>query len=183
MLDRLRNTVRALLSRGNDVPSARHGADGQPPARPARRKRRHPAMWNSTCLDGPQRRTAAILTVLILSAAPAAAQFDATTNTSTPAPPSMTQSYLVEWDISSLGDLVPGALAVDDKSDSRKSKVWFATRVGQTQVYRFQPGLNMKKDNASAISWDLGAQITGGVRLRHSDDGRFVFINVNKDTT
>src|SRR5438067_12261967 len=29
-------------------------------------KRRHPAMWNSTCLDGPQRRTAAILTVLIL---------------------------------------------------------------------------------------------------------------------
>jgi hypothetical protein len=110
---------------------------------------------------------------LFALAAPVAAQ-----------PPDSTPvtTHLVEWDVSSFGDLVPGALAVDDKS-SWKSKVWFVTRISGaspgTRLYRLQPGLNMKKDYASATSWSLGAVFTGGVRLRHSDDGRFAFVNVD----
>lgn len=110
---------------------------------------------------------------------PAAAQLSTTDTQSTvSSTPTTVTTQVVEWDITPLGSLVPGALSVDDKSDSHKGKVWFVTRVGDTELYRFTPGTDMKHDHASAISWQLDAQLTGGLRLRHSDDGRFVFVNV-----
>ena len=109
-------------------------------------------------------------------AAIAAVAIAAPANAQIPAP---VTTDLVEWDVSPLGDFTPGSLAVDDKS-SKHSKVWFVTRAGETRLYRMSPGLDMKRQNASATSWDLGAQLTGGVRLRHSDDGRYAFVNVNK---
>lgn len=93
-----------------------------------------------------------------------------------------TEARLVEWDLDSHGDMVPGALAVDDRSNSRRSRVWFATRNGETRVYRFSPGYSLKHHYAEAKSWALGALQTGGVRLRHSNDGRFVFVNTNQET-
>jgi hypothetical protein len=99
--------------------------------------------------------------------------------------PQPTETHLTEWDISPLGDLLPGSVTVDDHSSSQQSKVWFVTRVaevpGDTRVYRFTPGRAFKKDIATATSWPLGADSTGGVRLRHSDDGRFVFINTDQE--
>jgi hypothetical protein len=114
--------------------------------------------------------------------APAAAQLPATITASSPSStvPQTVQTELVEWDITSMTDIVPGALSVDDRSSSNNSKVWFVTRAGETRLYRLTPGLNMKHDRAAARSWDLGAQLTGGVRVRHSDDGRWAFVNVDK---
>jgi hypothetical protein len=113
--------------------------------------------------------------ILLATAAPAAGQVPVETPVTT---------ELIEWDISLAtagADFVPGGLAVDDKSNSRFSKVWFATRVGPAvRLYRLTPGLNFKKDYASAKSWDLDGDLTGGVRLRHSNDGRYAFVNVNK---
>src|SRR4051812_23797119 len=63
--------------------------------------------------------------------------------TPTFAPP--IQQRLVEWDITPFGDLAPGSLSVDDRSSSRNSKVWFATRAGLTRLYRLTPGPNMYK--------------------------------------
>jgi hypothetical protein len=90
------------------------------------------------------------------------------------------ETKLTEWDIENIDDFASGAVVVDDRSSSRHSKVWFVTRNGSTRVYRFTPGRGFRKDAAEAKSWDLGQNQTGGVRLRHSDDGRFVFINTNQ---
>ena len=104
--------------------------------------------------------------------------------------PQLVQTRLVEWDLTPLADAfgnavdaVAGALVVDDRSSSRHSKLWFATRVGDTRAYRLTPGKAMKKDSAEAKSWQLGALRTGGVRLRPSGDGRFVFVNTNDDNS
>jgi hypothetical protein len=110
--------------------------------------------------------------ILLATAVPASAQL--------PSTPDVVTTELVEWDVTPFGDFVPGGLAVDDTSSSRFSKVWFATRAGAVRLYRLTPGLNFKKDYAAAKSWDLGGDLTGGVRLRHSNDGRFAFVNVNK---
>jgi hypothetical protein len=99
--------------------------------------------------------------------------------------PQPTQTKLTEWDVTPLGDLIPGSVAVDDRSNSKQSKLWFVTRVaelpGDTRVYRLTPGRSFKKEMATATSWPLGADSTGGVRLRHSDDGRFVFVNTDQE--
>jgi hypothetical protein len=94
--------------------------------------------------------------------------------------PAIENVRLVEWDLDPQGDSIVGALVVDDQSSSRNSKLWFVTRAESTRLYRFTPGRGMKKDQAEAKSWDLGASQTGGVRLRHSSDGRNVFINTNQ---
>ena len=99
----------------------------------------------------------------------------------TPTCPALVDTRLIEWDLNPIDDIVPGALVVDDKSNSRHSKLWFVTRNGETRLYRLTPGRGIKKDWAEAKSWPLGAIQTGGVRLRHSDDGRFVFVNTNQD--
>jgi hypothetical protein len=91
------------------------------------------------------------------------------------------KTRLIEWDFDPHGDIVPGSVVVDDRSNSRHSKVWFATRNGETRVYRFTPGRGIKKDRAEATSWALGAGATGGVRLRHSGDGKVVFVNTLRD--
>jgi len=117
--------------------------------------------------------SATVPLALTVFAATAAAQVSDPTNFKV-----TTGTVLTEWDLNSMGDFVPGALTVDDRSSSKKSKVWFVTRGGTVRLYRLTPGLNMKKDGASATSWDLNALLTGGVRLRHSDDGRFAFVNV-----
>jgi hypothetical protein len=88
---------------------------------------------------------------------------------------------LLEWDLNQAGDSIVGALVVDDQSSSRNSKLWFVTRAESTRLYRFTPGKGMRKDQAEAKSWDLGAIQTGGVRVRHSSDGRNVFVNTNKE--
>jgi hypothetical protein len=127
--------------------------------------------------------------VLALATSPAAqiSTVNGVTSTNsllTPLPGACTfqaiETRLLEWDLNQMGDLVPGALVVDDQSNSRHSKVWFVTRNGDTRVYRFTPGRNFKKDAAEAKSWPLGVLQTGGVRLRHSNDGRFVFVNTNQ---
>jgi hypothetical protein len=95
--------------------------------------------------------------------------------------PQEVNTKLTEWDISNVNDIASGAVVVDDRSSSRQSKLWFVTRNGDTRVYRLTPGRNIKKDQARATSWPLDALGgTGGVRLRPSDDGRFVFINTNQ---
>jgi len=125
------------------------------------------------------------------AAAPAAAQLPGAITTTTtmsapavPSTPTMVQTDLIEWDITPLGDIMPGSLAVDDRS-SWKSKVWFVTRLGgPARLYRFLPGYNMKHDHATAKSWPLAdAQLTGGVRLRHSEDGRYAFVNANNPSS
>ena len=95
--------------------------------------------------------------------------------------PETVQTRLIEWDINPIDDIVPGSVIVDDQSSSRHSKVWFVTRNGETRLYRLTPGLGIKKDAAEAKSWPLGAIQTGGVRLRHSSDGRFVFVNTKQE--
>jgi hypothetical protein len=130
------------------------------------------------------RTTIALMAAGALALAiPAAAQTATSSTPATPTTPTATSGHvLVEWDLMSLGgDFLPGALTVDDRSSSRNSKVWFVTRASGTtgpRLYRLSPGLNMKKDSAAAKSWDLGAILTGGLKLRHSDDGRFAFVNV-----
>lgn len=131
----------------------------------------------------PQLKTCAglIAVVLLTWAASAQAQTLTDSTLTTTCEVDMVQTRLIEWDLNQMEDLIPGSLVVDDRSSSRHSKVWFATRNGETRVYRFTPGRAMKKDKAQAISWPLGAIATGGLRLRHSNDGRFVFVNTNDD--
>jgi hypothetical protein len=117
--------------------------------------------------------TATLAVVAMACAEPAWAQLPV------PSTPTTVTTDLIEWDITSLGDVTPGSLAVDSKSHN-DSRVWFVTRANEPRLYRLTPGRNMKKDHAAAKSWALAAELTGGVRLRHSDDGRFAFINVNK---
>jgi hypothetical protein len=126
-----------------------------------------------------KREIALVVAGVLGLSAPAAAQLP---------PPPTVQVQLIEWDVDpSTGDVVPGAVSVDDKSSSQHSKVWFVTRQapgivgGTVRLYRLTPALKIKHDPASAKSWDLGAQTTGGLRLRHSDDGRYAFVNVLRD--
>src|SRR3982750_3375114 len=138
--------------------------------------RRHPAMFPRSVCTRFLFAGAVCATVplaLTVFAATAAAQGSDATNFKV-----TTGTVLTEWDLDSTGDFVPGALTVDDRSSSKNSKVWFVTRGGSVRLYRLTPGLNMTKDGASATSWDLNALMTGGVRLRHSDDGPFAFGNV-----
>jgi hypothetical protein len=124
-------------------------------------------------------RLGLIATALLAGAAPAQAQLSL--NTPTACTPPFVETRLLEWDIEAIDDIVSGAIAVDDRSSSRNSKVWFVTRNGEPRVYRLTPGRSVKTDPAQTRSWSLGALQTGGVRLRHSDDGRFVFVNINDD--
>ena len=132
-------------------------------------------------------RLGLIATALLTITSPAAAQLNLTSpslTSTTACTPQFVDVRIIEWDINALGDAVSGALAVDDRSSSRKSKVWFATRVGDpTRLYRLTPGHSIKKDAAQARSWPLGAIQTGGLRLRPSDDGRLAFVNTNGDGT
>jgi hypothetical protein len=147
---------------------------------------------------GRAARLGLIATALLALTRPAAAQLLSTQTTSCVQP---VDTRLIEWDVTPLGDSVVGALAVDDRSSSRQSKLWFVTRVSgspstedglqdgpedpntqpTTRVYRLTPGRGIKRDPATARSWALGAGITGGLRLRHSDDGRFVFVNTQQE--
>jgi hypothetical protein len=122
-------------------------------------------------------RVIAFVGFVVLAASPAAAQF-----VPLPACPVPDKSRLVEWDVeiakdgAGSADTESGTLVVDPQS-SRRSRVLFVTKVGfSARLYRFTPGLNMKKDAAEAKSWDLGSFLTGGIRLRPSKDGP-VFIN------
>ena len=136
-------------------------------------------------IDATVRRPLPLFALLIGSlvslSAPAVASAE-----NVPMPPmacstEMVDTRLLEWDLNPIDDIVPGALVVDDHSSSRNSKLWFVTRNGETRLYRLTPGRGIKKDPAEAKSWPLGAIQTGGVRLRHSGDGRFVFVNTNDD--
>lgn len=125
---------------------------------------------------------AAALAALILSTGIVSAQTLSTISTMpTTCTPQVVETRLLEWDLNPIDDIVPGALVVDDQSSSRQSKLWFVTRNGETRLYRLTPGRGIKRDDAEAKSWPLGAIQTGGVRLRHSGDGRFVFVNTNDD--
>jgi hypothetical protein len=118
---------------------------------------------------------------LLMAAAPGDASAQVAFTMPTTCTPETVETRLIEWDLDPMEDFVPGAVVVDDQSSSRHSKVWFVTRNGETRLYRLTPGLGIKKDAAEAKSWPLGAIQTGGVRLRHSSDGRFVFVNTNDD--
>lgn len=133
---------------------------------------------------GQAARLGLIATTLLAGTSPAAAQLNLTTTTA--CTPQGVQTRLIEWDLTrqDIGfneDVVPGAMTVDDQSSARRSRVWFVTRAGETRVYRLLPGRSIKNDAAQATSWPLGALLTGGVRLRHSGDGRFAFVNATND--
>jgi hypothetical protein len=116
----------------------------------------------------------------LLAAAPVSAQL----NIPVAACTAMDRSRLIEWDVeidpqtnAGAADTIAGALVVDRLS-SKRSRVLFVTRTGDSaRLYRLTPGLNMKKDAAEARSWDLASFFTGGIRLRPSGDGRFVYVN------
>jgi hypothetical protein len=128
---------------------------------------------------------------LSISAGAAFAQLPLPSTQTTPSSCTpFTQTQLIEWDVLApdgfvFTDATPGAMIVDHAS-SRQSRVWFVTRLGSTsttspndgtRLYRLTPGRGIKKDPAEAKSWPIGTDLTGGVRLRHSGDGRFVFVN------
>ena len=80
-----------------------------------------------------------------------------------PVPSDTVPVQLIEWDVSSFGgDIVVGALAVDDKSSSRFSKVWFATRFGEVRVYPTDAWLELQE----------GLRIRQVVGPRHGRGGR-----------
>jgi hypothetical protein len=124
-------------------------------------------------------RAIAIFGFVMLAASPAAAQLNLGLDPLPPMPActAFDKTQIIEWDVETLAaDSVPSALVVDRQS-SRRSRVYFATKTGDSaRLYRLTPGLNTKKDAAEATSWDLGSFFTGGLRLRPAGDGR-LFVN------
>jgi hypothetical protein len=96
---------------------------------------------------------------------------------------STAQARLIEWDLPTLGDALPGAMVVDTQGDDR-NRIWFVTRVGAPpHAHRMDFPSSLMKGNARWTSWELSqmAVITGGTdtttrRIRPSKDRRFVFV-------
>jgi hypothetical protein len=128
--------------------------------------------------SGCATRTIAFVGFAMLAASPAAAQL-----IPLPSCTALDSTRVIEWDVeTNAADSVPSALVVDRLS-SRRSRVFFATKTGDSaRLYRLTPGLNMKKDAAEATSWDLGSFFTGGLRLRPAGDGR-LFVNATLNFT
>ena len=141
----------------------------------------------------PLRRTSPLGLLLAMSAtahlatAAAAAAMDTTsteTSTSTSLPMT-TSTHIVEWDIPALGDVEPGAVAVDSHGKD-KNRIWFLTRTGAQKVYRFDPAKSLMKGSAQWTSWQLSLtpppNSTGGLkRLKPSDDRRYVFVRTTSN--
>jgi hypothetical protein len=127
-------------------------------------------------------RAIGIFVFAMLAASPAAAQVDLAVDP-VPACTAFDRTQIIEWDVETLAaDSVPSALVVD-RENSRRSRVYFATKTGDSaRLYRLTPGLNMKKNSAEAKSWDLGSFFTGGLRLRPAGDGR-LFVNATLNFT
>jgi hypothetical protein len=127
-------------------------------------------------------RSIVFVGLAVLAASPAAAQLDPLLDP-LPACTAFDKTQVIEWDVETDAvDTVPSALVVD-RQNSRRSRVYFATKTGDSaRLYRLTPGLNMKKDAAEAKSWDLGSFFTGGLRLRPAGDGR-LFVNATINVT
>ena len=126
------------------------------------------------------------ITVSTQRSATATSTESAATETSTStSQPTTTFTHIVEWDIPALGDLEPGAVAVDSHGRD-KNRVWFLTRTGAQKVYRFDPAKSLMKGSAQWTSWQLSvtlpADSTGGLkRLKPSDDRRYVFVRTSSN--